>query len=114
MDLQDPAVRVLARICRHRVVSATESIPGSWLRQPAESFDGDEAYWTGGIHALLGDVEAALAWLRRAIDLGNHNYPFFQRDRNYARLRGHADYDAMLADVRRHWERNRALFGGAS
>jgi hypothetical protein len=51
---------------------------------PEEVTDGDAAYWTRGIHALLGDREEALAWLRRAEEVGNHNYPWFQRDKNRA------------------------------
>ncbi len=86
--------------------------PAVFSQRPAGLYDGDTAYYTGGIHALLGEKEQALAWLRRAVELGNHNYPFFQRDKNYDRLRGDPEYDAVLAEVRRHWERYRQLLGG--
>jgi hypothetical protein len=49
--------------------------------RPTEVIDGDLAYWTGGIHALLGEREQALAWLRRAVEIGNHNDPRFQKDK---------------------------------
>ena len=55
-----------------------DKIDGKILKaRPREVTDGDAAYWTGGIHALLGDREEALAWLRRAVEVGNHNYPWF-------------------------------------
>ena len=73
--------------------------------------DGDYAYWTGGIHALLGEKEQALAWLRRAVDLGNHNYPWFQKDKNYDSLRGDPEYQRIMADIKGHWEKYRAEFG---
>jgi tetratricopeptide (TPR) repeat protein len=88
--------------------------PSVFARQPAESFDGDDAYWTGGVYALLGERDAAVSWFRRAVAIGNHNYPFFSRDKNYDRLRGDAEYEAILADARRHWERYRQLFGASS
>jgi TolB-like protein/Tfp pilus assembly protein PilF len=73
--------------------------------------DGDYAYWTGGIHALLGEREQALAWLRRAVDLGNHNYPWFQKDKNYDSLRGDPEYQRIMEKVRRHWEEYKRAFG---
>ena len=106
-----------SRSCRHisgrLAASAIAFIPSVLPGGPAESFDGDHAYWTGGVHALLGEKEPALAWLRRAVELGNHNYLFFRRDRNYERLRGDAEYEAMLAGVQHEWERYRQLFGSA-
>ena len=81
--------------------------------RPGEISDGDVAYWTAAIHALLGEKAEALAWLRRAVELGNHNYPWFQRDRNYDALRGQPEYEILMAEVRRYWERYRDLFGDA-
>jgi serine/threonine-protein kinase len=79
-------------------------------QQPDHIGDGDQAYWTGGVYALLGENEAALSWLRRAVELGNHNYPWFERDINYDRLRADPEYRQILAHVRRQWERYRQLF----
>ncbi len=84
-----------------------------WILElrPEQSADGDQAYWIGGIRALLGEKEASLTWLRRAAALGNHNYPWFARDKNYDRLRGDADYERIMAGIRREWERYVQLFG---
>jgi serine/threonine-protein kinase len=72
--------------------------------RPEQAFDGDQAYWIGGIHALLGERDQALAWLRRAIELGNHNYPWFQRDKNWDKLRNDPDYQKIMEGVRTRWE----------
>jgi tetratricopeptide (TPR) repeat protein len=73
--------------------------------------DSSLAYGVGGVYALLGEKGQALSWLRRAVQLGNHNYPWFQRDKNYDRLRGDPEYQRIMAEVRRHWEHYRELFG---
>jgi len=81
--------------------------------RPAEVIDGDIAYWTGGIHALLGEKEQALAWLRRAVEVGNHNYPWFQKDKNYDSLRGDPEYQRIMAEVQQHWEQYKHAFGAS-
>jgi eukaryotic-like serine/threonine-protein kinase len=81
--------------------------------RPQDITDGDAAYWTGGIHALLGDREEALACLRRAVEVGNHNYPWFQRDKNYDKLRGDPEYQRIMEQVQRHWQEYRQVFGEA-
>jgi eukaryotic-like serine/threonine-protein kinase len=72
--------------------------------RPEQITDGDAAYWEGGIYALLGDKPNALAWLRRTIELGDVNYPWFEKDRNYDSLRSDPQYQATMADVRKRWE----------
>jgi serine/threonine protein kinase/Tfp pilus assembly protein PilF len=110
-DQKDPAILLLAAYLPASRGQRDRITPWVLARQPAESFDGDDAYWTGGVYALLGEKDPALAWLRRAVARGNHNYPFFHRDRNYRALRGDPDYEAILGEVRRHWERYKQLFG---
>ena len=78
--------------------------PGILKIQPKEAFDGDQAYWIGGIYALLGEKETALTWLRRAVELGNHNYPWFERDKNWDKLRNDPQYQKIMEDVRTRWE----------
>jgi eukaryotic-like serine/threonine-protein kinase len=66
--------------------------------------DGDQAYWTAGIHALLGDRPGALLWLRRTVDLGDVNYPWFERDKNFTGLHSDAEYQNIMAGVRERWQ----------
>jgi tetratricopeptide (TPR) repeat protein len=76
--------------------------------------DGDEAYWVGGVHALLGDRQLALAFLRRTAELGDVNYPWFERDRNYDSLRTDAEYQSIMAGIHQRWEEYEKEFGGVS
>jgi serine/threonine protein kinase/tetratricopeptide (TPR) repeat protein len=77
---------------------------------PAAVIDGDQAYWTGGIYALLGDRQHALEWLKRTVALGDVNYPWFVKDKNYDSLRSDPEYQAIMADVRKRWEAYRNEF----
>ena len=69
------------------------------------------AHWIGGVYAMLGDKKQALAWLRRAVALGNHNYPWFQRDKNWDKLRGDAEFQRIMLEVQGYWKHYNELFG---
>ena len=81
--------------------------------RPEEIVDGDGAYWIGGIHALLGDRQLALAFLRRTVAQGDVNYPWFERDKNYDSLRADPEYQAIMADVRQRWQAYKNEFDAA-
>ena len=81
--------------------------PGVFAHKPDRYVDGDGAYWLGGVYAMLGDKKQSLTWLRRAVALGNHNYPWFQRDKNYNSLRNDPEYQKIMEDVRDHLEQYR-------
>jgi serine/threonine protein kinase/tetratricopeptide (TPR) repeat protein len=88
--------------------------PEVFRLRPADIIDGDTAYWLAGIYSMLGDKPQALIWLRHAVERGNHNYPWFQRDKNFDRLRNDAEYQSIMGEVRQKWERYRQLFGASS
>jgi len=79
--------------------------------KPDEVIDGDSAEWTGAIYALLGDKQTALVWLRRAVQLGDHNFPWFQRDKNWDKLRGDPDFQRIMLEVEGYWKHYTELFG---
>ena len=79
--------------------------------KPDEVVDGDTAEWTGAIYALLGDKQMALAWLRRAVQVGDHNFPWFQRDKNWDKLRGDPEFQRIMLEVEGYWKRYTELFG---
>jgi hypothetical protein len=83
--------------------------PAVFARKPDHYIDGDGAYWMGGIYAMLGDRKNALVWLRRAVALGNHNYPWFQRDKNYNSLRTDPEYQKIMEEVRDHLDQYRKV-----
>jgi serine/threonine-protein kinase len=79
--------------------------------KPEEVVDGDTAEWTGSVYALLGNKETALVWLRRAVQLGDHNYPWFQRDKNWDKLRGDPEFQRIMREVEGNWKHYTELFG---
>jgi serine/threonine-protein kinase len=83
--------------------------PTLFRYKPEDIVDGDVAEWIGAIHALLGEKESALAWLRRAVQLGNHNYPWFQRDKNWDKLRGDPEFQRILQEVESYWKKYQEL-----
>jgi serine/threonine-protein kinase len=72
--------------------------------RPEQIVDGDLAEWVGSVYALLGDKPTALAFLRRAVSLGDHNYPWFQRDKNWEKLHGDPDYEQLMREVEGYWK----------
>ncbi|HXY51760.1 MAG TPA: tetratricopeptide repeat protein [Terriglobales bacterium] len=85
--------------------------PRVFRYKPEEVVDGDLAEWIGAVYALLDDKEPALAWLRQAVRVGNHNFPWFQRDRNWDKLRGDGDFQRIMAEVEGYWKHYRERFG---
>ncbi|HVO82493.1 MAG TPA: protein kinase [Terriglobales bacterium] len=79
--------------------------------KPEEVIDGDLAEWIGSVYALLGDKQPALAWLRRAVQLGDHNYPWFQHDKNWDKLRGDPEFQRIMSEVEGYWKHYNELFG---
>jgi tetratricopeptide (TPR) repeat protein len=103
-DSEDDTPRLLAAFLyasRHQ----REKIDARLLRyRPDQIIDGDGAYWLGGIHALLGDPQDALLWLKHTVALGNVNYPWFERDKNYDSLRSDPEYQSIMAGIRQRWQ----------
>jgi len=73
----------------------------------AAEADGEMAYRLATFFAVEGDSSEALHWLRRAIYLGNENYPWFQRNPIWNNLRTNADFDRILKDLNRGYRKNR-------
>ncbi len=85
--------------------------PRIFRYRPEEVVDGDLAEWIGAVYALLGEKQPALAWLRRAVQVGNHNFPWFQRDKNWDKLRGDAEFQRIMLEVEGYWKHYNELFG---
>ncbi|HVS20551.1 MAG TPA: tetratricopeptide repeat protein, partial [Pyrinomonadaceae bacterium] len=68
------------------------------VRQTADT-DHDVAYWLASALALEGEREEALKWLRRAIELGNENKPWFERDKNWDSLRDDPEYQRIIGAI---------------
>ena len=85
--------------------------PRFFRYKPDEIVDGDLAEWIGAVYALLGQKEPALACLRQAVRRGNHNFPWFQRDKNWDGLRGDPEFQRIMAEVEGYWKHYTELFG---
>ena len=109
-QINDPAIAQLAAYLPASRGERHKIHPDVLAQQPGRISDGDQAYWIGGVHALLGEKDAALAWLSRAVELGNHNAPWFERDRNYNGLHSDPEYQRILGHARRQWQHYRQLF----
>jgi serine/threonine protein kinase/Tfp pilus assembly protein PilF len=72
----------------------------------AAEADSEMAYRLATYFAVDGDESEALHWLRRAIYLGNENYPWFSKNPAWSRLRDHTDFERILEDLRRIFRRN--------
>ena len=72
----------------------------------AAEADSEMAYRLATYFAVEGDESEALHWLRRAIYLGNENYPWFSINPSWKRLGGHADFERILEDLKKSYRRN--------
>jgi len=86
---------------RERAASLIEE--GSMAAAEADS---EMAYRLATYFAVDGDESEALHWLRRAIYLGNENYPWFSKNPAWSRLKGHGDFERILEDLKKTWRRN--------
>ena len=72
----------------------------------AAEADSEMAYRLATYFAVDGDESEALHWLRRAIYLGNENYPWFSKNPAWKKLSGHADFERILEDLKKSYRRN--------
>jgi serine/threonine protein kinase/Tfp pilus assembly protein PilF len=72
----------------------------------AAEADSEMAYRLATYFAVEGDESEALHWLRRAIYLGNENYPWFAQNPAWKRLSGHADFERILEDLKKSFRKN--------
>jgi serine/threonine-protein kinase len=72
----------------------------------AAEADNEMAYRLASYFAVEGDSSEALHWLRRAIYLGNENYPWFQKNPAWNHLRTNADFEQILEDLKKGFRKN--------
>jgi serine/threonine protein kinase/Flp pilus assembly protein TadD len=112
-DVDDDSARMMAAFLYASRRQRDKIDPRLLHYQPAQLVDGDGAYWLAGIYAVLGDRQHALDWLKRTVELGDVNYPWFERDKNFDSLRADAEYQAIMAGVRKRWEAYKKEFDAA-
>lgn len=67
-------------------------------------------YGLAQIYALSGKKAEAVRWLRRTAEEGMPAYPMFRDDPMLKNLRGDPEYEKLLGELRRDWERRRNEF----
>ncbi|MFC6647464.1 protein kinase [Granulicella cerasi] len=72
----------------------------------AAEADSEMAYRLATYFAVEGDVAEALHWLRRAIYLGNENYPWFSINPAWRGMSGNADFQRTLDDLKKVFKKN--------
>jgi serine/threonine-protein kinase len=70
--------------------------------------DHDIAFWLASFYGMEGMTDEAVEWVRKAIQLGNENYPLFAESRKLDNLRADPRFQALLEDLRWRWEARRA------
>jgi serine/threonine protein kinase/tetratricopeptide (TPR) repeat protein len=68
--------------------------------------DGEMAYRLATYFALDGDATEALHWLRKAIYLGNENYPWFASNPAWTRLQGNEDLAKVMVRLKKTYRQN--------
>jgi serine/threonine-protein kinase len=72
----------------------------------AAEADSEMAYRLATYFSVDGDSSEALHWLRRAIYLGNENYPWFQKNPAWNNLRTNPDFERILEDMKKGFRKN--------
>jgi len=72
----------------------------------AAEADSEMAYRLATYFAVEGDASEALHWLRRAIYLGNENYPWFSKNPAWRALAENPDFQRILEDLKKSFKRN--------
>jgi eukaryotic-like serine/threonine-protein kinase len=106
----DPSLRIAVPTLAICYVQAGTRERGAALLKDdtlaAAEADSEMAYRLATYFAVEGDSSEALHWLRRAIYLGNENYPWFQKNPAWNNLRTNADFERILEDLKRGFRRN--------
>jgi serine/threonine-protein kinase len=72
----------------------------------AAEADSEMAYRLATYFAVEGDASEALHWLRRAIYLGNENYPWFSINPAWRGMNDNHDFQRALEDLKKSYRRN--------
>jgi len=72
----------------------------------AAEADSEMAYRLATYFAVEGDESEALHWLRRAIYLGNENFPWFSKNPAWRGMVDNADFQRILEDLKKSYRRN--------
>jgi eukaryotic-like serine/threonine-protein kinase len=107
---EDASLRIIFPTIAMCYVQLGERLRGAGFIQEevlaAAEADSEMAYRLATYFAVEGDVAEALHWLRRAIYLGNENYPWFSINPAWKGMSDNADFQRILEDLKKTFRRN--------
>jgi serine/threonine-protein kinase len=69
--------------------------------------DHDIAFWLASFYGMEGMIDEGIEWVRRAVRLGNENYPLFAVSHKLDALRRDPRFIEMLAELKQLWKSRR-------
>src|SRR5262245_62061807 len=69
--------------------------------------DHDVAIWLASFYAMENMRDEAIEWVKRAIRLGNENYPLFADNTRLDNLRCDLRFIELMRTVQKEWEAGR-------
>ena len=70
--------------------------------------DHDIAFWLASFYGMEGLADEAIEWVRRAVKLGNENYPLFAASRKLDSLRGDPRFLDLMEELKRRFDERAA------
>ena len=107
---EDASLRIVFPTIAMCYVQLGERLRGAGFIQEevlaAAEADSEMAYRLATYFAVEGDGAEALHWLRRAIYLGNENYPWFTINPAWKGMADNGDFQRILEDLKKTFRRN--------
>jgi len=66
--------------------------------------DHDVAFWLASFYAMEGMTDEAVEWVRRAVSLGNENFPLFEKSPKLDPVRSDPRFAELMSDLKQRWE----------
>jgi serine/threonine-protein kinase len=66
--------------------------------------DHDVAFWLASFYAMEGMTDEAVDWVRRAVSLGNENFPLFEKSPKLDPVRADPRFAELMSDLKQRWE----------
>ena len=87
--------------------NAAQALVTDRVREIAAA-DHDIAFWLASFYGMEGLADDAIEWVRRAVRLGNENYPLFADSRKLDSLRGDPRFRELMEDLKRRFDERTA------
>lgn len=108
LEMNDVAMlaQLLARNGRRNDADRTLAVAIPLAANPTGLSDTHHAQFAiGCTYALLGQRDKAIEWITKAANEGYPSYPRFSTEHDLGALKGRPDFDALLARLRKDYER---------